>query len=124
VLLGIDWATDMNEVINLKRWKMIFEKKPLRVIVPLDPAEGARYTEPVRNDDINDELNCIYQITTQDQDWVNPTEDGRISREHDSSCTLDSDEEIERWQNRFHEVITLNCNMMVRSLQYVMTEAM
>ena len=26
-LLGIYWATDMNEVINLKKHKMIFEKK-------------------------------------------------------------------------------------------------
>jgi len=38
-LLGIDWATDMNGVINLKRRKMIFKKKSLRLIVPLDPAE-------------------------------------------------------------------------------------
>ena len=37
VLLGINWATDMNGVINLKKRKMIFEKKSLRVVVPLDP---------------------------------------------------------------------------------------
>ena len=37
-LLGIDWATHMNAVINLKKRKMIFEKKPMRVIIPLDPA--------------------------------------------------------------------------------------
>ena len=36
-LLGIDWATDMNGVISLKRCRMIFEKKSLRVVVPLDP---------------------------------------------------------------------------------------
>lgn len=42
--------------------------------------------------------------------------DGRISWEHEISFTLDSDEEIERWQNWLHEVTTLNCNMMVRSL--------
>ena len=39
-LLGIDWATDMNGFINLKKRKMIFEKKSLCVVVPLDPAEG------------------------------------------------------------------------------------
>jgi len=55
-LLGIDWATDMNGVINLRKGKMIFEKKSLRVVVPLDLAEGARYTETVRDDDNNDEL--------------------------------------------------------------------
>jgi len=69
VLLGIYWATDMNGVINLKKCKMIFEIKSLRVMVPLDPAEGARYIEPVSDDDSDNELDCIYKITTQEQDW-------------------------------------------------------
>ena len=55
----------MNGVINLKRRKMIFEKKSLRVVVPLDPAEGAHYTEPVYDEDSDDELDYIYQITAQ-----------------------------------------------------------
>lgn len=121
-LLGIDWATDMNGIINLKKKKMIFEKRSLRVVVPLDPAEGVGYTEPVRDDDSDNELDCIYQIMMQDQDQVNLTADGRISWEHDSSCTSDSDEEIEHWQNRLHEVTTLNCNMMIRSLWCVTPE--
>ena len=54
-LLGIDWATDMNGAINLKKKKMIFEKKSLRVIVCLDPAEGLRYTEPVRDYEESDD---------------------------------------------------------------------
>lgn len=95
---------------------MIFEKKSLCVIVLLDPAKGVRYIELVHNEDSDDELDCIYQITAHDQDWVNPTPDERISWECDSSCTSDSDEEIEKWQDRFHEVTMLNCNMMVRSL--------
>jgi len=40
-LLGIDWEFDMDIVINLKKRSMTFEKKEIRVIVPLDPAEGA-----------------------------------------------------------------------------------
>ncbi len=36
---------------------------------------------------------------------------------------FDSDDEIERWQNQLHEVTMLNCNMMVRSLRCVTTEA-
>lgn len=74
---------------------MTFEKKSLRVIVPLVPAEGACYTKPVHDEDNDEELDCIYQITVKDQDQVNPIVDGRISWEHDSSCTSDSDEEIE-----------------------------
>ena len=61
-LLGIDWATDLNGVINLKKWKMIFEKKLLHVVLPLDPAEGPRYTEPVRDYESDDELDQIYKI--------------------------------------------------------------
>ena len=53
-LLGIDWATDMNGVINLKKWKIIFEKNSLCVVVPLDPMEGFRYTEPVCDDESDD----------------------------------------------------------------------
>lgn len=63
-LLGIDWATDMNGVINLKKRKMIFEKKSQRVIIPLDPAEGSRYIEPVRDYESDDDLDYIYKITT------------------------------------------------------------
>ena len=62
-LLGIDGATDMNGVINLKKRKMIFEKKSLRIVVSLDPVEGARYTEPVCDDDNDYDLSCIYKIT-------------------------------------------------------------
>lgn len=98
-LLGIDWATDMNGVINLKKHKMIFEKKSLCVVVPLDPVEGARYTEPVCDDDSDDDLDCIYNMIAREQDWVNPTADGRISWERESSCTSDLDEEVEQWQN-------------------------
>ena len=76
---------------------MIFEKRSLHVVVLLDPAEGARYTEPVHDDDNDDDLDCIDKITAQGEDWVNPTADGRISWEHKISYTLDSDEEIERW---------------------------
>lgn len=39
-LLGIDWEFDMNVLINLKKHKMTFEKKELRVIVPLDLAKN------------------------------------------------------------------------------------
>lgn len=116
-LLGIDWATDMNGVINLKKQKMIFKKKLLHVVIPLHPAEGVRYTKPFQGSD--DELDCIYKITTRNQDWVNLITEGGISWERVESCTTDSDEEDERWHNRLNGVTTLNCNMMTRPLYHV-----
>jgi len=52
----------MNGVINLKKRKMIFEKKLLCVVVPLDPLEGSHYIEPVCEYDNNDDLDYIYKI--------------------------------------------------------------
>ena len=85
----------MNGVINLKKQKMIFEKKSLRIIVPMDLAEGSRYTKQVCDYESDDDLDCIYKIIERDQDWVNPTMDERITWDHKSSYTSDSDEEIE-----------------------------
>jgi len=80
-LLGIDWATSMNGVINLKKRKMVLEKKSQRIVVPLDPAEGSHYIELVRNYDTDDDLDCMYLITTRELDRVNATADGRITWE-------------------------------------------
>ncbi len=74
-LLGIEWALDNHAVINLKNRQMTFEGKGLRVIVPLDPSQGERYTKPVRDED-QDVLDHIYSITTKEEDYVNPTAKG------------------------------------------------
>ena len=74
---------------------MMFEKKSLWVVVLLDPIEGERYTEPVCDEGGDDELECIYQIRAQDQDWVHSADDRRISWERDSTCIGDSDEETD-----------------------------
>jgi len=63
MLLGIDWAFDMDAVINLKKQNMTLERKALRVVVPLNPIKGVHYTEPV-HDFMNDnyDLDQIYKI--------------------------------------------------------------
>ena len=122
-LLGIYWDFDMDAVINLKKWKMTFEKKSLRVLVPLDPAEGARYAKPIHDfleDD--DDLDHI-KFRVWNEDWIKPTDDGKITWDRDSSYTLNSDEELEHWQNQLHEVSTLRCNIMTKSLQCVLTKS-
>ena len=63
-LLGIDWAIDMNGVINLKKQNMIFEKKSLHIVVSLDPVEELCYTKPICDYESDDDLDQIYKITT------------------------------------------------------------
>lgn len=50
MLLGIDWATNMNGDINLKKQTMIFETNSIQIVIPPGPAEGPRYIEPVGNE--------------------------------------------------------------------------
>lgn len=94
-LLRIDWATDMNGVINLKKWKMIFQNKSLRVVVPLGPTEGPLYTKLVQDYESDDYLDHIYKITARDQEWVNPATDKCIAWDCERSCTSNLDEELE-----------------------------
>lgn len=70
----------------------------------------------------DDDLDQIYKITTYDEDWINSTRDGRITWDKDSSCTSDSDEELEHWQNQLHEISLLRCYMLTKSLQCISTE--
>ena len=63
-LLGIDWAFNNSTVVDLKKICMTFEGDGLRVITPLDPYEGQRYTDPIREEDHTYELENIYKLTS------------------------------------------------------------
>jgi hypothetical protein len=52
VLLGIDWDFNNSTVVDLKKRRMKFEGDVLRVIRPIDPDEGRKYTEPIREEDL------------------------------------------------------------------------
>lgn len=43
-LLGIEWDFDNLAMINLKKKQMTFEGHNIRIIAPLDPSMGPRYT--------------------------------------------------------------------------------
>ena len=78
-LLGIDWAIGNMAIIDLKRRQMTFEDTQLRVIAPLNPFQGPRYTEPIRAEEEARNMENLYQMTTNQSDYVNPTKDGNIS---------------------------------------------
>ena len=89
----------MGGIIKLKRMSMIFENNGTWVIVPLDLTEGEINIEPIHK---GDDVDHIYKLTTWDEDWINPTADEMLNWEKDSSCFLDSDGEMENWQNHLH----------------------
>ena len=83
---------------------MVFERQATRVIVPLNPAEGERYTEPAREEDGMDH---IYKLTTKDKYRINPMADDMPCWEKHNECVCDSDEELEDWKNQLQEVSML-----------------
>jgi hypothetical protein len=64
-LLGIDWDFNNSTVVDLKKRTMTFEGYGLRVIAHLDPYEGQRYTEHIREEDHAYELENIYKLTAR-----------------------------------------------------------
>jgi hypothetical protein len=59
--LGLDWAFDNQEIVNLKTRNMTFDSVEYRVIAPLDPSEGERFIEPTCLD--LEEINHLYRTT-------------------------------------------------------------
>lgn len=90
-LLVLDWAINMEGIINWKCRIMIFENYSSRVILPLDLAEGERYTESVHE---GDDVNHIYNLTMRDENWINPMADGMLNWEKYSTCFSNSDGEM------------------------------
>ena len=49
-LWGIEWDNDSMAVINFKKWMMTFENQDIKFISPMDPNEGKRYIELVKDE--------------------------------------------------------------------------
>ena len=80
MLLGIDWAYDNYAIIDLKKETMTFEAEGIKVVQPLDPYVGPRYTEQTDNNMEEEDLDQLYIVTTGTRnDYINPTTDGSVS---------------------------------------------
>ena len=97
---------------------MTFEGKGLRVIIPLEPSQGERHTEPLRNQD-QDVLDHIYNITMKEEDYVDPTAEGIMDWQCDSSYMTDSDDGLENWQNRLYELHGHRCARITKSIRWL-----
>ena len=70
-LLGIGWANDILVVINFKKCVVNFENYDIRVIASMDPSEGRRYVEPIKEEVIG-VWDHVYNIS---EDYVHPIAD-------------------------------------------------
>ena len=94
-LLGIEWEFDNLVVINLKKKQITFEGHNIRIIAPLDPLMGPRYSEPIRAKEETREIDDFYKMTTTQDDYINPTADGTLRWRCASSFILDLEEGLE-----------------------------
>jgi hypothetical protein len=67
-LMGLEGEFENQTIINLKRREMVFEVINLKVTAPLDPAEGKRYIELVRGNNIDN----LYNMIAQMEDYFTP----------------------------------------------------
>ena len=74
MLLGIGWVNENLVVINFKKRIMTFENRDMRIITPLDPLEGQRYVEPIKDEVVGGWDNA-YNIS---KDYISPTMNGEL----------------------------------------------
>lgn len=68
------------------------------------------------------ELNNLYNMTTQMDEYINPAAKGVLSWWSISSFTLDSKEALEHWKHRLHEVSTRRCAHITHTLRWIGVE--
>ena len=121
-LLGIDWAFDNLDVINLKKKQMTFEGHNIRIIAPLDPSMDPCYIEPIRVEEEARDIDDFYKVTSTQDDYINPTANGMLSWRYASSYTSDSDEGLVNWHNQMHELSGRHCVHLTKSLCWIGTK--
>ena len=90
-LVGIGYANYSMVVINFKKWVMTFKNQDIRVISPMDPQEGCRYIEPIKDEDGRG-WDHAYNIS---EGYIHPTADGKLGWCSASSASSDSDDVLE-----------------------------
>ena len=64
-------------------------------------------------------MDHICNITAKEEDYVNPTTEGVMDWQCDSSCMIDSEEGLENWQSRLYELHGHRCARITKSIRWV-----
>ena len=70
-------------------------------------------------DEVGRSWDHAYNIS---KDYIHPTINGKLGWQSVSSASYDSDDALENWQNRLHEVSFKKCGLITQSLQRVAIE--
>jgi hypothetical protein len=83
---------------------MTFEADGIKVVQPLDPYVGTRYTKTTDNNMEGEDLDQLFTVTigTKD-DYINPIADGSISWRSIHSVDEDSELAFDNWKQGSYE---------------------
>ena len=70
------WARKMKENVSLENDRIKLKGQGKKIIIPLDPKEGAPWEEP---DDSEDKVRQLYKIIQSNLDSVEPNYQGEIN---------------------------------------------
>lgn len=87
---------------------MAFKLDIVRLVTLLDPHDRERDIEPVREDLETKDIDILYNVVAKREDYMNPTTDGELSWRSIYSYDTYSDEALNHWKNRLHEVSLRN----------------
>ena len=87
----------------------------MRVVAPLDLLERQRYVKPVWGEYHEGDLDNIYNIYSQLDDYINPTVDDMLGWRSFKSCSSDSMEALENWHKKLHDVSMQKCAQITKS---------
>ena len=82
-------------VINFKKHVMTFENRDIIVIALMDPTEGRRYVERVKEEPIR-EWDHAYKTL---EDYIHLTVNEELGCHSSSSVSSNSNDSLENWQN-------------------------
>jgi hypothetical protein len=85
----------------------------------LDPNESDRYNELMNEDVQSSIIENIYKIMGHKKDYINPLVDGELSWRSVNFYDIDSDNSMERWQNKLYEVSTWRCVHITKGVRWI-----
>ena len=80
-------------MINFKKRVMTFENKDIGVIAPMDPIEGKRYVEPVKDKAVRG-WDHAYNIS---EDYIHLTVNRELGWRRSGSAASEFDDALENW---------------------------
>ena len=84
---------------------MNFDNHNMRIIAPLDVREGIGYAKPIKEEFVGG-WDHAYNIF---KGFVHPTMDGELGWKSLISTSSDSNDALENWKNKLHEVSIQKC---------------